>query len=95
MRDFLRLLGFTQRSLSNLLAPPRFDMKLAAPFIQKSLSENTKAAYRRVIKEFFAFAGERHPSLEPVMNFEKKPLLSIHYSYSQTYHFYLGCVHKF
>src|SRR5262245_47333527 len=43
-------------------AVPKYDPKLATPFIQKSLSENTKAAYRRVIKEFFAFVGERHPS---------------------------------
>src|SRR5690349_20598009 len=57
------LLVVPERLLSDLVAPARFEMKLAAPFIQKSLSENTKAAYRRVIKEFFAFAGERHPSL--------------------------------
>lgn len=57
------LIVLPERLLSDLVVLARFDPKLATPFIQKSLSENTKAAYRRVIKEFFTFAGERHPSL--------------------------------
>jgi site-specific recombinase XerD len=35
---------------------------LAAPFCEKSLSEETRRAYRRVIKEFFLFVGGLHPS---------------------------------
>jgi integrase/recombinase XerD len=50
------------RRLSDLQAPVRFDPKMAVPFIQKSLSENTKSAYHRVIKEFFAFCGDCHPT---------------------------------
>lgn len=39
----------------------RFDLKLARPFIYKSLSEETRAAYHRAISEFFAFVGYAHP----------------------------------
>jgi integrase/recombinase XerD len=43
-------------------APPqRFDPQLARPFIYKSLSEETRAAYHRAIREFFAFVGQVHP----------------------------------
>jgi site-specific recombinase XerD len=41
--------------------PERFDPKLARPFIYKSLSEETRAAYHRAITEFFAFVGQVHP----------------------------------
>ena len=40
----------------------RFDPCLAAPFCEKSLSEETRRAYRRVIKEFFLFVKGLHPS---------------------------------
>jgi hypothetical protein len=40
----------------------RFDQKLAAPFIYKSASEETRRAYARVIREFFAFVKGAHPS---------------------------------
>jgi integrase/recombinase XerD len=47
-------------------APPqvnsRFDQKLAQPFIYKSVSEETRSAYRRAIREFFAFVGGIHPA---------------------------------
>jgi integrase/recombinase XerD len=39
----------------------RFDPQLARPFIYKSLSEETRAAYRRAILEFFTFVGQLHP----------------------------------
>jgi hypothetical protein len=35
------------------LAQSRFDLKLAQPFIYKSVSEETRAAYARAIREFF------------------------------------------
>jgi len=44
------------------LQPLRFDLRTAAPFCEKSLSEETRRAYRRVIKEFFLFAGGLHPT---------------------------------
>jgi integrase/recombinase XerD len=44
------------------LHSPRFDPRLAAPFCEKSLSEETRRAYRRVIREFFAFVKGIHPS---------------------------------
>jgi len=44
------------------LEPLRFEPQLAAPFCEKSLSEETRRAYRRVIREFFQFAGNVHPS---------------------------------
>jgi site-specific recombinase XerD len=37
-------------------------LRLAAPFCQKSLSEETRRAYRRAIKEFFLFVKGIHPS---------------------------------
>jgi site-specific recombinase XerD len=45
------------------LQTPRFDPRLAAPFCEKSLSEETRRAYRRVIREFFLFVKGIHPSL--------------------------------
>ena len=39
-----------------------FDPKLAQPFIYKSVSEETRSAYTRAIREFFAFVGHVHPS---------------------------------
>ncbi len=35
---------------------------MAAPFCEKSLSEETRRAYRRVIREFFTFVRGVHPS---------------------------------
>jgi integrase/recombinase XerD len=43
-------------------ATPGFDLALARPFIYKSVSEETRSAYHRVIREFFQFAGNIHPS---------------------------------
>lgn len=39
----------------------RFDQKLAQPFIRKSVSEETRSAYTRAIREFFSFVGNIHP----------------------------------
>lgn len=39
----------------------RFDPKSAAPFINKSISEATRRAYGRALREFFQFAGMKHP----------------------------------
>ncbi len=39
----------------------RFDPKLSTPFLQKSLSEQTRAAYRRTITEFFIFQANCQP----------------------------------
>jgi integrase/recombinase XerC len=44
-----------------LTASQRFDQKLALPFIQKSVSDETRQAYRRAIREFFAYVGDLHP----------------------------------
>jgi integrase/recombinase XerD len=40
----------------------RFDPKSAAPFVNKSVSEATRLAYSRALREFFQFAGMKHPS---------------------------------
>lgn len=45
-----------------VVAPKRFDPRMAAPFVEKSVSEATRRAYRRVTQEFFAFVGNIHPS---------------------------------
>src|SRR4051794_19221024 len=43
------------------LAPARFDARLARPFCDKSVSEETRRAYHRIIREFFAFVEQCHP----------------------------------
>lgn len=45
--------------------PPaeRFDPRSALQFSEKSTSEETRRAYRRVVREFFLYVGNRHPSL--------------------------------
>jgi integrase/recombinase XerD len=46
-------------------SPPfkqQFDLQLARPFIYKSISEETRAAYTRAIREFFQFVGDVHPN---------------------------------
>jgi integrase/recombinase XerD len=40
----------------------RFDPKSAAPFVNKSISEATRRAYGRALREFFQFAGMKHPA---------------------------------
>src|SRR3712207_5082108 len=43
-------------------ATKRFEEHLAAPFILKSLSAETRESYRRGINEFFRHAGWPHPA---------------------------------
>jgi integrase/recombinase XerD len=45
------------------LVPKYFDPKTAVPFCEKSLSQETRRAYHRVIKEFFSFVENIHPTL--------------------------------
>ena len=40
----------------------RFDPKSASPFVNKSVSEATRRAYGRAVREFFQSAGMKHPS---------------------------------
>jgi len=40
----------------------RFDPKSASPFVNKSVSEETRRAYRRAVSEFFQSAGMKHPT---------------------------------
>ena len=42
--------------------PLRFDMRTTSAFCERSVSEETRRAYRRVVKEFFQFTGPLHPS---------------------------------
>jgi site-specific recombinase XerC len=44
------------------VAPKRFDPRSAAPFVNKSVSEETRRAYRRAISDFFLFLGGEHPT---------------------------------
>jgi hypothetical protein len=39
----------------------QFDLTLARPFIYKSVSEETRAAYTRAIRDFFSFVGGDSP----------------------------------
>ena len=44
------------------IAPKRFDPRSATPFVNKSVSEETRRAYRRAVADFFHFIGSKHPS---------------------------------
>ena len=44
------------------VAPRRFDPRSAAPFVNKSVSEETRRAYGKAVREFFQFVGMKHPS---------------------------------
>jgi integrase/recombinase XerD len=50
---------FTQREI---IAPKRFDPRSATPFVNKSVSEETRRAYRRAVADFFQFIGGKHPT---------------------------------
>jgi integrase/recombinase XerD len=43
-------------------AARRFDPRSATPFVNKSVSEATRRAYGRALREFFQFVGMKHPS---------------------------------
>lgn len=42
--------------------PARFNQRTAAPFVEKSISAETRRLYHRVIREFFTFVRFRHES---------------------------------
>jgi site-specific recombinase XerD len=44
------------------LSGQRFDLRSAAPFVNKSVSEDTRRAYRRTVADFFNFIGGKHPT---------------------------------
>jgi hypothetical protein len=44
------------------ISSKRFDPKSAAPFVNKSVSEATRRAYGRALREFFQSAGMKHPA---------------------------------
>jgi integrase/recombinase XerD len=45
-----------------VIAPKRFDPRSATPFVNKSVSEETRRAYRRAVADFFQFIGGKHPT---------------------------------
>jgi len=40
----------------------RFDSRVAATFCERSVSEETRRAYRRVVREFFTFQRQKEPA---------------------------------
>jgi integrase/recombinase XerD len=48
--------------LGREVAAKRFDPRSATPFINKSVSEATRRAYGRALREFFHFASMKHPA---------------------------------
>jgi site-specific recombinase XerD len=44
------------------VAPKRFDPRTATPFVNKSVSEETRRAYRKAVADFFLFIGGKHPT---------------------------------
>lgn len=55
------ILPAPQKSVS-----PRFDHHMAAPFYHKSVSDETRRAYRRAVSDFFQFVHGIHPALVTV-----------------------------
>jgi site-specific recombinase XerD len=56
-----------EQNLPNLLqreaiAPRRFDPRSASAFVNKSVSEETRRAYRQAVADFFHFIGAKHPT---------------------------------
>jgi integrase/recombinase XerD len=47
----------TDRALSQ-----QFDSRITSAFCERSVSEETRRAYRRVVREFFRFTGMLHPT---------------------------------
>ena len=47
---------------SGAVARRRFDPRTATPFVNKSVSEETRRAYRRAVSDFFQFLGGKHPA---------------------------------
>lgn len=43
-------------------ASRQFDSRITSAFCERSISEETRRAYRRVVREFFRFVGVRHPT---------------------------------
>ena len=44
------------------LSQKRFDPRSATPFVNKSVSEETRRAYRRAVADFFQFVAGKHPT---------------------------------
>lgn len=42
------------------VAPRRFDPRSSTPFVNKSVSEETRRAYRRAVADFFQLVGGKH-----------------------------------
>jgi hypothetical protein len=40
-----------------VIVPKQFDPRSATPFVNKSVSEETRRAYRRAVADFFQFIG--------------------------------------
>ena len=53
--------SFTQSLVTALHTPPaKFERQQAEEFARRSNSEQTRRAYQRVVREFFAAAGNLH-----------------------------------
>jgi site-specific recombinase XerD len=62
MGDRLEVSGDARPVPFGALSPERFDNKTLTPFYERSVSEETRRAYRRVVREFSRFLNHRDPS---------------------------------
>jgi len=53
---------FASRPHEQRLSPRRFDPRSDSPFLNKSVSEETRRAYRRTVADFFHFVAAKHPA---------------------------------
>ena len=62
MREEHKLLDDIIKPVSGTFAFEKFDTRVVTPFCERSVSEETRRAYRRVVKEFAKFFNYRHPA---------------------------------
>ena len=48
--------------MSGAAASEKFNLKIITPFFERSVSEETRRAYRRIAKEFFTLFRFWHPA---------------------------------
>jgi site-specific recombinase XerD len=82
--------------LDESLAPRRFDPRSAAPFVNKSVSEETRRAYHRAVTDFFQFIGSKHPTeVAPADVIRWRDHLRAHRKRAATVSFKLSVIRSF
>jgi integrase/recombinase XerD len=74
----------------------KFDPRTALPFINKSVSEATRRAYRRTVADFFQFVAGKHPAeIAPADVMRWRDYLRAHRKRAATVSFKLSVIRSF